>query len=107
MQIYPLAEWGCKKKNMHVIEVARIMLNEKKMLDYFWVEVVATAVYIMNRTPIAAVHGMMPKEKYTGRKPDISHRKLFGYIAYVHIPDERRTKLDPKVEKCIFIGYSL
>ena len=83
------------------------MLNEKKMPDYFWAEAVATAVYIMNRTPTAAVHGMTPEEKYTGKKPDISHLKVFGCIAYVHIPDERRTKLDPKAEKCIFIGYAL
>ena len=75
--------------------------------DYFWAEAVATDVYIMNNTPTVAIHGMMPQEKYTSRKPDISHLKVFGCIAYVHIPDERRTKLDPKVEKCIIIGYSL
>ncbi len=27
-------------------------------------------------------------------------------IAYVHVPDEKRSKLNPKAEKCIFIGYS-
>ncbi len=32
---------------------------------------------------------------------------MFGCIAYVHVPDELRTKLDPKAEKCVFIGYSL
>ena len=96
-----------ERKNRHIAEVARAMLNEKKMPDYFWAEAVATAVYIMNRTPTAAVHGMTPEEKYTGRKPDISHLKVFGCIAYVHIPNERRTKLDPKAKKCIFIGYSL
>ena len=84
------------------------MLNEKKMPDYFWAEAIATTVYIMNRTPTTAVHGMMPKEKYTGKRLDSSHLKVFGCIAYVHIPNERRTKLDPpKAEKCIFIGYSL
>ena len=92
---------------MHIAEVGQAILNEKNMPDYFWAEAVATAVYIMNRTPTAAVHGMTPEEKYIGRKPDISHIKVFGCIAYVHIPDEMRTKLDPKDKKCIFIGYSL
>ncbi len=32
---------------------------------------------------------------------------MFGCIAYVHVPDEKRSKLDPKTEKRIFIGYSL
>jgi hypothetical protein len=32
---------------------------------------------------------------------------VFGCIAYVHVPNEKRSKLDPKAEKCIFIGYSL
>ena len=77
------------------------------MPHYFRTEVVAIVVYIMNRALTAIVHGMMPEEKYTGKKPDISHLKVFGCITYVHIPDERRTKSDPKAEKCIFIGYSL
>ncbi len=50
---------------------------------------------------------MTPKEKFTNRKPDVSHLKLFSCIAYVHVLDNKRSKLDPKVEKCIFIGYSL
>jgi hypothetical protein len=50
---------------------------------------------------------MTPKEKFTGKKPDVSHLRVFGYIAYVHVPNEKRSKLDPKVEKRIFIGYSL
>jgi hypothetical protein len=50
---------------------------------------------------------MTPKEKFTGKKPNVSHLRVFGCIAYVHVPDEKRSKLDPKVEKCIFIGYSL
>jgi hypothetical protein len=61
----------------------------------------------MNRTPTTTVHGMKPKEKFTGKKPDVSHLIVFGCIAYVHVPDEKRSKLDPKAEKCIFIGYSL
>jgi hypothetical protein len=61
----------------------------------------------MNRTTTAIVHGMTPEEKFISKKPDVSHLIMFGYIAYVHVPDEKRSKLDPKVDKCIFIRYSL
>jgi len=50
---------------------------------------------------------MTLEKKFTGKKPDVSHLRVFGYIAYVHVPDEKRSKLDPKAKKCIFIGYSL
>jgi len=95
-----------KRKNRHIAEIARAMLNEKNLPNYFWVEAVVTTVYIMNRTPTAAVHGMTLEEKFKGKKPDVSHLRVFDCIAYVHVPDEKRSKLDPKAEKCIFIGYS-
>ncbi|MCO5603900.1 hypothetical protein L7F22_058054 [Adiantum nelumboides] len=59
----------------------------------------------MNRTPTATVHDMTPEEKFTVKKPYVSHFKVFGCTSYVHVPDELRTKLDPKAEKCVFIGY--
>ncbi len=95
-----------ERKNMHIVEIAHAMLNEKNLPNYFWVEAVATTIYIMNWTPIATVHGMTPEEKFTSKKLDVSHFRVFGCIAYVHVPDKKRSKLDPKAEKCIFIRYS-
>jgi hypothetical protein len=95
-----------KRKNKHIVEITRAMSNEKNFPNYFCAQVVATAVYIMNRTPTTIIHGMAPEEKFTGKKPDVSHLKVFGCIAYVHVPDEKKSKLDPKADKCIFIGYS-
>jgi hypothetical protein len=83
------------------------MLNEKNLPNYFWAQAVATIVYIMNQTPTALIHGMTPKEKFIGKKPNVSHLKVFGCITYVHVHDEKRLKLDLKADKCIFIGYSL
>jgi hypothetical protein len=31
--------------------------------------------------------------------------RVFGCDAYVHVPMEKRSKLDNKAEKCVFIGY--
>jgi hypothetical protein len=50
---------------------------------------------------------MTLEEKFIGKKPNVSHLRVFGCIAYVHVLDEKRSKLDPKADKCIFIGYSL
>ncbi|MCO5558670.1 hypothetical protein L7F22_012256 [Adiantum nelumboides] len=61
----------------------------------------------MNRIPTAAIKDMTPEEKFRGKKPYVSHFKVFGCIAYVHVLDELRTKLDIKAEKCVFIGYSV
>ena len=46
-----------------------------------------------------------PQEVWIGKKPSLSHLRVFGCDAYVHVPKEKRTKLDIKSEKCIFIGY--
>ena len=43
---------------------------------------------------------------YAGKKPTLSHLRVFGSIAYVHIHNEKRQKLDPRSEKSIFVGYS-
>jgi hypothetical protein len=50
---------------------------------------------------------MTPEEKFISKKPDVSHFKVFGCIAYMHVFDEKRSKLDPKAKKCIFMKYSL
>ena len=36
----------------------------------------------------------------------MSYLKIFGSIAYVHVPTEKRSKLDDKSIKCIFVGYN-
>ena len=42
---------------------------------------------------------------FTGKKPEVSHLKIFGCLVYVHIPKEKITKLDPSKKKGIFVGY--
>jgi hypothetical protein len=92
-----------ERKNMHIVEITCAMLNEKNLPNYFWAEVVVTTVYIKNRTSTTIIHGMKSKEKFTCKKPDVSHLIVFGCITYVHVPDEKRSKLNPKAKKCIFI----
>jgi hypothetical protein len=41
---------------------------------------------------------MTLEETFTCKKPNVSHLVVFGCIAYVHVLDEKRSKLDPKAE---------
>nr|KYP66220.1 Retrovirus-related Pol polyprotein from transposon TNT 1-94 [Cajanus cajan] len=94
-----------ERKNRTILEMARSMLKSKKLPKEFWAEAVACAVYLTNRSPTRSVSGKTPQEAWSGRKPGISHLRVFGSIAHVHVPDEKRSKLDDKSEKYIFIGY--
>ncbi|MCO5612357.1 hypothetical protein L7F22_066624 [Adiantum nelumboides] len=67
------------RKNRHIAEVACALMSEKNMPPCYWAEAASTAAYTMNKTPIAAVHDMTHEEKFTRKKPDVSHFKMFGW----------------------------
>ncbi len=79
-----------ERKNKHIVEITYAMLNEKNLPNYSWAKAVTTVIYIMNRTPTTVVHGITLEEKFTGKKPYVSHFIVFGCITYVHVPDDKR-----------------
>ncbi|GBP75752.1 Retrovirus-related Pol polyprotein from transposon TNT 1-94 [Eumeta japonica] len=70
-----------------------------------WAEAIRTAAYITNRTPTRALNYKAPEEVWSGRKPDLSHMRIFGCEAMMHIPKEKLKKWDSKSCKMIFVGY--
>ncbi|KAK4409575.1 Retrovirus-related Pol polyprotein from transposon TNT 1-94 [Sesamum angolense] len=95
-----------ERKNKTVMEMARSMLQEKQLPKAFWAEALYTAVYLLNRCPTKVVQNMTPIEAWSGKKPLANHLRVFGSICYVHIPTEKRHKLEEKIEKWIFLGYN-
>ena len=95
-----------ERKNRTIMDMARSMLKAKHLPNDYWAEAVNCAAYILNRCPTKAVMNKVPEEAWSGRKQGVTHMKVFGCVAYAHIPDQLRRKLDNKGEKCIFIGYS-
>ena len=78
------------------------MLEEKSLPKFYWAEPVRTTVYIQNRIR----DKVSAHELYFGTKPSLRHLRVFGSIAYVHVPKDKGRKLDAKAEKCILVGYS-
>lgn len=77
-----------------------------KLPKSYWAEAVATAAHLQNRLPTSVLKQETPYERWCGRKPNMSHMCLFGCLAYAHIPDGDRRKLDKKAVKLRFVGYA-
>ena len=95
-----------ERKNRTVMNLVRSMLAEKKIPKTFWPEALHWSIYVLNRSPTAAIPDMTPEEVWTGMRPSVEHFRVFGCIAHAHIPDARRTKLENKSRCCVLLGVS-
>lgn len=100
-----------ERKNKHLLEVACAIMFSMHVPKYLWGEAVLTASYLINRMPTRVLKVVTPLEclKKTFSESRIYSDlplKVFGCTVFVHIPDKFRSKLDPRAEKCIFIGYA-
>jgi len=84
------------------------MLSESSLPKYFWADAVSTSCYVINRVLIRPILKKTPYEMFNGRKPNISHLKVFGCNCLVlNNGKESLGKFDEKADLGIFIGYSL
>eukprot|EP00253_Pinus_taeda_P034717 PITA_34717 len=94
-----------KRMNRTLLERARCMLSNAGLPKELWTEAVATACYVINRSPSKAIDCKVPQEVWKGHPCDYSKLRVFGCDAYALVPKHQRTKLDPKSKRYIFVGY--
>ena len=94
-----------ERANRTLVESALSNLFDLDLPRDLWAEAVNTAVYVKNRIN-GKTTSKTPFESWYLRKPDVSHFRIFGSYAYVHIPKSLRQKLDAKSQKLLFVGYS-
>lgn len=82
------------------------MILDQNLNINLWAKATSTAVYIQNICPHSHLEDKTPEEVFTKSKPDISHLMIFGCLVYIHVPKEKRLKLEPSRKRGIFIGYS-
>ncbi|KAL4563757.1 hypothetical protein LXL04_027802 [Taraxacum kok-saghyz] len=95
-----------ERKNRTVINIVVSMIAAKKMPKKFWGEATVWSLYVLNRCPTKALVDMTPEEAWSGIKPTVHHFRIWGCLAHVHIPKQKRTKLDNKSFVCILTGVS-
>ena len=104
---YTAEQNGCSERdNRTIVETARTLLHSHDGLPkVLWAELVNTSAYVLNRTGVSSVDKKSPYELWFGKKPGIKHLRVIGTTCYVHVPDQKRRKLDKKALKCVLIGY--
>lgn len=95
-----------ERENRTVVETARAMMHAHGNIQQnLWAEMIRTANYILNRTGPSNVSGISPYELWYGKKPGLKHLRVIGSTCYVHVPKQKRHKMDRKATKGILIGY--
>jgi hypothetical protein len=104
MSYSPQQNGVVERRNQTVVGMARTLLKQRGIPAVFWGEAVVTNVYILNRSPTKALNGRMSYEAWHGRKPAVSHLRVFDCLTFAkelgHIG-----KLDDMSTPGVFIGY--
>jgi hypothetical protein len=77
------------------MEAVKAMIHDQDLHMHLWEEVAKTSVYVQNKSPQKVLEKKTPEDMFSGKKPKVSHFQIFGSPVFIHIPKEKRTKLDP------------
>ncbi|KAK8667687.1 hypothetical protein V6N13_007835 [Hibiscus sabdariffa] len=91
-----------ERRNRTLLDMVRSMMSHTDLPTSFWGYALETAAFTLNCVPSKSVQ-KTPHEMWTGRRPNMSFMKIWGCKAYVK--HQMSTKLEPKSEKCTFVGY--
>ena len=80
--------------NMPLMEKVRSMFSGAGLGHEFWAVVVDTACYLKNQSSTSELVDKTPHEVLYGKKPSIAHLRVFGCGTFMHVPKEKRSKLD-------------
>ena len=88
-----------------IVNGAEAMRHHAGLSNGFWIYAVMAKLHTYNVTPIKRADYKTPTELWSGIKLNISHLRVFGCQAWVHILKKRRHKLEPKSQEMIFVRY--
>nr|GFA03720.1 hypothetical protein [Tanacetum cinerariifolium] len=95
-----------ERRNHTLIEAARTMLMYAQAPLFLWAEAVANACFTQNRSIIRLRHGKTSYELLHSKLPDLSFFHVFDALCYPTNDSENLSKLQPKADIRIFIGYA-
>ena len=96
-----------ERKHRHLLDMVRTLLLAMRVPLYLWCEAVLTATYLVNRPPSAPLGGAIPLQRLTPAADLFSlPPRVFGCTASVQDHTPGLSKLAPRAQKGVFVGYS-
>jgi reverse transcriptase-like protein/Pol polyprotein/gag-pre-integrase-like protein/integrase-like protein len=95
-----------KCMNWTLLDKVWAILLDANLPEMYWFDALEYATLLHNVTPTWALDASTPEEVWSGNKPNVSHLRVFGCWAFIHIPDKLHGKLATKSLICTFIGYA-
>nr|GEU37219.1 hypothetical protein [Tanacetum cinerariifolium] len=90
-----------------LIEAARTMLTDAKLLVTFWAEAVNIACYVQNRVLVIKPHNKTPYKLFKERSPAIGFLRPFRCHVMILNNLDHLGKFDANRDEGYFVGYSL
>ena len=102
----PQQNGKAERFNRTIMDKAMAMLHTASLPNGFWEYAVSTAVHIYNRSPARTLKWRTPVETWKpSQVPDVSYFRIFGCKGYMHVPADKRRKLDAKAIEVTLVGY--
>ena len=98
MPYIPQQNGVVERKNNDLKEMETCMLEAKDLNPNLLAEAINCVAYIQNRSPHKYLDGKTPYEARMGRKPSVSHFRVFGSKDWARIPLEKRKALKPQIK---------
>jgi hypothetical protein len=91
--------------NRTLTDLVNCMLDTTRLSKAWWKVTLLTSCHVLNRVPIKNKE-KTPYEQWIGKKPSPSYLRIWGYLAKVNVPINKKRKLGPKIVDIVFLGYA-
>lgn len=88
--------------NQTTLKRVRCKLVSVRLKKVFWIEVVVTAMYLINRCPSNALGMKTPEEVWSEHLPNLDKLIVFGCLVHARI---RQYNVEPRALRCMFLRY--
>jgi len=94
-----------ERKHQHILNITRALIFQSNLSKLVWNFAVSHAVFLLNRLPSKVLHNKSPYDILYDFSPNLTFIKVFGFEVFASTLTHNRTKLDPRVRRCVYLGH--